>query len=112
MEWKTKKDYDNFIKGNEYHFFNKVAEEKFELFVCKTCLSHFDNKTERDEHKQIHSGWGNHPSAQLLDSDFKDGGSIIETLICDMCKKEKTCEFKHIRGGFVSCSDCTKENTQ
>jgi len=107
MEFKTKKEYDNFIKGNEQHFSNKIAENKFKLFTCKTCLSHFDNKKERDEHEQIHSGWVNHPSANLKDEDFKDGGAIIETLICDLCGKEKTDQFKHVTGGFVFCSKCT-----
>jgi len=43
-----------------------------------------------------------------MDEDFKDGGAIIETLICDLCDKEKTSQFKRMRGGFVSCSECTK----
>jgi len=53
-EFKTKQDYDTFVKGNEVHLSNKTVEGKFELFVCNKCLSHFDDINERDEHLANH----------------------------------------------------------
>jgi hypothetical protein len=78
MEFKTKKEFDNFVKGNERHFSNKRQSGQFELFVCNVCLSHFDNEQERNFHKEeFHdeSGW-NSPSSKLGDSDFKKGGDV------------------------------------
>ena len=107
MEYKTKTDYDNFLKGNEEHIASKIRAGKFELFTCNECLSHFDNKQERDDHLESIHGWDHHPSANINDSDFKNGGDIFETLICDLCDKKKTSVFKSFKGGWVSCSNCT-----
>ena len=110
MEFKTKTDYDNFLKGNEEHIASKMQAGKFELFSCNAgCYSKFDNKKERDEHLT-----NNHrdltfddvSSGQWDDSDFKNGGDVFDTLICDLCDKKKTSVFKSFKGGWVSCSDC------
>jgi len=77
MEFKTKGDYDYFLKGNEQYLSAKIQDGKFELFVCNECLSHFDNKQERDEHLESIHGWDHHPSASIDDSDFKNGGTVF-----------------------------------
>ena len=87
-------------------------------FGCPECDNppqHFTTKLQLDQHMKIHSETKNDLSKEggssfhLGDTDYKEGGSTIETLFCDMCSEEKTSEFKHLRGGFVSCSDCTEE---
>ena len=93
-EWKTQQEYNNFLKGNELHISNKVESGKFQLHRCRYCQSHFDNTVERNEHHKTHckhtedgmnhcrtcdtyDDWANHPSADLDDCDFKDGGKVF-----------------------------------
>ena len=94
-EFKTMKDYNDFLKGNEFYMSEKVLAGKFNLYRCNYCQSHFDNISERDEHHKTHCDhtedgmvhckdcdtndeWYHHPSANLSDSDFKDGGTIFK----------------------------------
>jgi len=80
VEFKTKTDYDNFLKGNEEHIASKMQAGQFELFACNECLSHFDNEKERNFHKEkFHdkSGWKGHSDSTMDDSDFKNGGTVF-----------------------------------
>lgn len=108
-EWKTYQQFTSWLKGNEEFVRQKYLDGKFELFTC-TCLSHFDNRKERDEHLETHSGWRGHSSAELGDSDYKDGGTTFESLICDLCDQKKTSVFERVLGGFVFCSECSEKN--
>ncbi len=93
-EWKNQQEYNTFLKGNELHISNKTKQGEFNLFTCNSCQSHFDNIDERDTHQKTHCNhkedgmsyckecdpydeWTNHPSANLSDSDFKDGGKVF-----------------------------------
>lgn len=49
-EFKTKEDYEKFLKGNEIFISKKHENGRFELFVCKYCLSHFDDQLESAMH--------------------------------------------------------------
>jgi len=78
---------------------------------CPECTEHFIDEKSRQRHlENIHNiTWDDVGSGNIKDFDFKNGGTVFETLICDVCNEEKCSVFTTYPHSFVKCSDCNKE---